>query len=206
MWDIRRRRKATQPRVQLQNKPNTNRKRRQRTSLFRSVLQIQLLYAGGVLSFVKTMVESVNRHQLLRLSVSWPLAIKTASGEVYGETRNVTGEGFYLYCSERLHEGVAYPVKIKLSEKQVEITGKVTWSNLDNCTSFNFNSAMGFYFMKIERDKDKQILAAAILARFRKLPHLKQETDRHNDSYLYGEEEPKAYLHEIAVNTRLSRN
>jgi hypothetical protein len=65
---------------------------------------------------------------------------------------------------------------------------------------------MGFYFMRIDRDKDKQILAAAILAGIKKLPHLRQEADRHNNSYLYGEAEPNAYPDEIAVNTRLSRN
>ena len=65
------------------------------------------------------MVDSMKRRELLRLSVRWPLAIKTDSGEAYGETRNITGEGIFLYCSERLRKGVAYPMTIKLPEKRV---------------------------------------------------------------------------------------
>jgi len=68
-----------------------------------------------------------------------------------------------LYCSERLREGVVYPVVIKLPEKLVEMKGKVTWSNLDNCASLHFSPAMGFYFMRIDEEKDKQILREAIL-------------------------------------------
>ena len=108
--------------------------------------------------------------------------IKTDSGEAGGETRNITGEGMFLYRSKRLRKGVAYSMTIKLPEKRVEMTGKVTWSNLDNCTSLNFSPAMGFYFMRIDEDKDKQILRAAIVAECRKPPRLRQEADRHTDS------------------------
>ena len=152
------------------------------------------------------MVDSMKRRELLRLSVSWPLRIKTDCGEVEGETRNITGEGMFLYCPERLCEGFVYPVTIKLPEKRIEMIGKVTWSNLDSCTSLNLNPAMGFYFMRIDDDKDKQILGAAILAKCRKPPHLKHEADRRTDSFLSDEEEPAAHIDEVAGNRRLSRN
>jgi hypothetical protein len=99
----------------------------------------------------------------------------------------MTGEGIFLYCSERLRKGVAYAMTIKLPGKSVAMTGKVTWSNLDSCTSLNFNPAMGFYFMRIDDDKDKQILRAAIVAERRKNPRLRQEADRATDSSLSGE-------------------
>lgn len=90
------------------------------------------------------MVDALKGRELMRLSVRWPLRIKTDCGEVDGETRNITGEGMFLYCPERLCEGIVYRMTIKLPEKRVEMTGKVTWSNLDSCTYLNINSAMGF--------------------------------------------------------------
>ena len=153
------------------------------------------------------MVDSLKSRELLRLSVSWPLTIKTDGGEqAYGETRNVTGEGLFLYCSERLREGVAYPMTIELPEKRVEMTGKVTWSNLDNCTSLNFNPAMGFYFMRIDEEKDKQILREAIVAQGKRPPRLQDEADRPADSLPSSEAEAIAPPDRTPRNPQPSRN
>ena len=152
------------------------------------------------------MVDSMKRRELLRLSVRWPVTIKTESGEADGETRNITGEGMFLYCSERLREGVVYPMTIKLPEKPLEMTGKVTWSNLDNCTSLNFNPAMGFYFMRIDEDKDQQSLREAIVAECRKPPRLRQEADRHTDSLPSSEAQAITRFDGISRNTQLPRN
>lgn len=152
------------------------------------------------------MVDSVNRRDLLRLNVRWLLTVKTEFGLSKGETRNITGEGFFLYCSERLHEGVAYPVTIKLPEKLVEMTGQVTWCNLDNCTSFNFSPAMGFYFMRIDEDKDKQILREAITAELKKPLGLRQQADRAMNSLLPGEEKTKARPEGTPRNPQVPRN
>jgi len=152
------------------------------------------------------MFDPMNRRELLRLSVQWLLEIKTESGEADGETRNITGEGIFLYCSQRLREGVAYPVTIKLPEKRVEVTGKVTWSNLDNCTSLNFSPAMGFYFLRIDEDRDKQILREAIIAQCKKPPRLRQESDRRTASPPSTEEKAKTRLDGSPRNTQTSRN
>ena len=152
------------------------------------------------------MFDPMNRRELLRLSVQWLLEIKTESGEADGETRNITGEGIFLYCSQRLREGVVYPVTIKLPEKRVEVTGKVTWSNLDNCTSLNFSPAMGFYFLRIDEDRDKQILREAIIAQCKKPPRLRQESDRRTASPPSTEEKAKTRLDGSPRNTQTSRN
>jgi len=152
------------------------------------------------------MGDSVNRRELLRLNVRWLLAIRTEFGLAKAETRNITGEGFFLYCSERLHEGTAYPVTIKLPEKTVQMTGKVTWCNLDNCTSFNFSPAMGFYFMRIDEDKDKQILREAMLAELKKPPRLRQQAERPEESLPSGETKPAARPDGISQSTRVPRN
>lgn len=130
----------------------------------------------------KAMVDPLKGRELLRLSVRWPLTIRTESGDAHGETRNITGEGMFLYCSERLHEGIVYPMTIKLSEKRVEMRGNVTWSNLNSCTSLNLNSAMGFYFMRIDEDEGRQSLRAAIVAECRKHLRMRQGADQLTDS------------------------
>ena len=128
------------------------------------------------------MVDPLKGRELLRLSVRWPLTIRTESGDAQGETRNITGEGMFLYCSERLHEGIVYAITIKLPEKRVEMRGNVTWSNLDSFTSLNLNSAMGFYFMRIDGDEGRQSLRSAIVAECRKPLHLRQKADQLTDS------------------------
>lgn len=95
---------------------------------------------------------------------------------------------------------------IKLPERRVEMTGKVTWSNLDNYTSLNFNPAMGFYFMRIEEDKDKHILREAIAAQCKMPPPLRQEADRHTDSLRSSVANTTARFDGIARNTQLPRN
>ena len=147
------------------------------------------------------MVDPLKGREFLRLSVRWPLTIKTESGEAHGETRNITGEGMFLYCSERLREGIIYSVAIKVPENPLEVTGKLTWSNLDNCTSLNFNPAMGFYFMRVDEDKDKQILRAAIVAECRKPPLLRQGAERHTDSPLSSEAQVIAHSARTVRNT-----
>src|SRR5512139_1036608 len=122
------------------------------------------------------MVDPMKGRELLRLSIRWPLTIKTEGGDAHGETRNITGEGMFLSCSERLHEGIVYPMTIKLPEKRVKMTGKVTWSNLNNCTSLNLNSAMGFYFMRIEEDEGRQSIRVAIVAESRKPLRMRQRS------------------------------
>jgi hypothetical protein len=154
----------------------------------------------------KTMIDSMKRRELLRLSVRWPLTIKTESGEAHGETRNITGEGMFLYCSERLLEGVVYSMTIKLPEKLLEVTGQLTWSNLDNCTSLNFNPAMGFYFVRIDEDKDRQSFREAIASECEKPLRMRREADRHTNSPFSSEAQATPRSDGIARNTQIPRN
>jgi len=152
------------------------------------------------------MVDSMNRRELLRLSIRWPLIIKAENGQSNGETTNITGEGIFLYCEEKLFEGVVYSVTIRLPEKPLKVTGTVTWSNLDNCSSLSFNSSMGFYFIRIDEDKDRESLREAIVAQCKKTPHLQQQTDRRTESLLSSEENTLARLDGVAWNTQIPRH
>ena len=60
---------------------------------------------------------------------------------------------------------------------------------------------MGFYFMRVDEDKDKQILRTAIVAECRKPPHLRQEADRHTDSPLSSEAQVIAHSARTVRNT-----
>jgi hypothetical protein len=51
---------------------------------------------------------------------------------------------------ERLREGGVYPMRIKLPDNPVEVTGKWFWSNLDSSTLLRYNSFISFCLMKIE--------------------------------------------------------
>jgi len=133
------------------------------------------------------MVKSAKGIELVRLSVRWPLTVKTESGEAHGETRHITSEGMFLYCSERLLEGTVYPMTIKVPEKRIEATGKVTWSNLDYCSSFMSNPAMGFYFVRIDEDKTRRSLGEAIATQREKPIELQREADHHFESLLASE-------------------
>jgi len=133
------------------------------------------------------MVDPLKGRELLRLSVRWPLTIRTESGDAHGETRNITAEGMFLYCSERLLEGTVYPMTIKVPEKRIEATGKVTWSNLDYCSSFMSNPAMGFYFVRIDEDKTRRSLGEAIATQREKPIELQREADHHFESLLASE-------------------
>ena len=152
------------------------------------------------------MGDSMKRRELLRVSVRWPLTIETENGKADGETRNITGEGMFLYCSERLREGSVYPVNIKLPEKQIEVTGKVTWCNLDNCKSFDLNPAMGFYFLRIDEDQDRQAFREAVVAQCVKLLRSRREPDRRAESTLSSEAQATDRSDQMARNADLHRN
>jgi hypothetical protein len=108
----------------------------------------------------------------------------------------------FLYCSERLCEGVVYPVTIELTEKPLKVAGKVTWSNLDNCTSLNFGPAMGFYFVRIDEDKDRQSLREATVAHCQKPLRLRLAAERHTDSHPPVEAKASAPIDGTARNTQ----
>jgi hypothetical protein len=107
------------------------------------------------------LVDSQEKRKLPRVNARWPVTIVTEKGEVDGETRNITVEGVFLHCLERLREGEVYRMTIKLPEQPVEVAGKLAWSNLDNFHPDHAIPGMGFCFVKIS-EKDRGRLGDAI--------------------------------------------
>jgi len=107
--------------------------------------------------------DSINKRGLPRVSAKWPVTIVTENGRVDGETRNITVEGLFLHTLERLREGEVYRMTIKLPESQIEVAGKLQWSNLDHFKPDHEIPGMGFCFVRIA-DEDRERLGEAIAA------------------------------------------
>src|SRR5512139_2469910 len=50
----------------------------------------------------RTLSDLVKNRQLPRSEVRWPVIIITENGPVAGEARNITVEGVFVHCAERL--------------------------------------------------------------------------------------------------------
>jgi len=102
------------------------------------------------------------RRKLPRMSVSWPVTLYTAAGEVEGITRDLTSTGAYVQCSglPKVHE--AYWIQIGVPHRTLMLRGKVIWSNLVIDETGKEVSHAGILFIKIE-DEDRCVLRDAIL-------------------------------------------
>jgi hypothetical protein len=84
-------------------------------------------------------------------------------GAVEGQTKNITIEGVFIHCTQRLRNGNTYRMVIKPPQGPIEVEGELIWSNLDNLGQRNVGSGMGFYFVKVA-DEDRKHLSEAISA------------------------------------------
>lgn len=86
---------------------------------------------------------------LPRIAASWPLTIITANGPVEGEARNITLEGVFIHCMERLSVEETYRLVIKPPGEEIKVMGKLLWSNLEGATGRDILQGMGFCFVKV---------------------------------------------------------
>jgi hypothetical protein len=97
------------------------------------------------------------------VAVKWPVTIIAEDGPVEGETQNITLEGVFIHCTEKLRQGDTYRIAIKPPKGPIHMAGKLVWSNLDNLGNRDALPGMGFYFVKVT-DEDRQLLSEAISA------------------------------------------
>ncbi len=109
------------------------------------------------------MPDPVERRKLPRVAVTWPVTIIADDGAVEGETKNITIEGVFIHCTQRLRPGNTYRMVIKPPQGPIEVAGQLVWSNLDNLGQRNVVPGMGFYFVKVT-DEDRIHLSKAISA------------------------------------------
>ena len=108
-------------------------------------------------------MDFIEKRRLPRKEVRWPVRIMTEGGPVDGEARNITVEGIFIRCAERLQPNETYQIMIKLPEDSIEILGKLVWSNLASFGERGQIPGMGFCFMKVS-EEDRNRLGKAIAA------------------------------------------
>jgi len=103
----------------------------------------------------------VEKRKLPRIEVQWPVTLITDKGSVEGEARNITIEGVFIHCLERLSVNETYRLLIKPAGEQIEVVGKLLWSNLDGAANRDILPGMGFCFVKVS-EGDRELLRQAI--------------------------------------------
>jgi hypothetical protein len=103
----------------------------------------------------------VEKRKLPRIEVRWPVTLMTENGAVEGEARNITIEGVFIHCKERLNVNETFRLLIKPAGEEIEIMGKLIWSNLDSAADREILPGMGFCFVKVNQE-DRERLREAI--------------------------------------------
>ena len=103
----------------------------------------------------------VEKRKLPRIEVRWPVTMMTEKGSVDGEARNITVEGVFIHCMERLSVNETYRLLIKPAGDEIEVMGKLLWSNLDGAGDRDILPGMGFCFVKV-REEHRELLRQAI--------------------------------------------
>ncbi len=103
----------------------------------------------------------VEKRKLPRIEVRWPVTLITEKGSVEGEARNITVEGVFIHCMERLSVDETYRLLIKPAGDVIEVMGKLLWSNLDSALDRETLPGMGFCFVKVS-EGDRELLREAI--------------------------------------------
>lgn len=109
----------------------------------------------------KTLNEFVEKRKLPRIEVRWPVTLVTEKGSVEGEARNITVEGVFIHCLERLSVNDTYRLLLKPAGEPIEVIGKLLWSNLDSAGDRDILPGMGFCFVKVG-EGDRELLRQAI--------------------------------------------
>jgi hypothetical protein len=109
----------------------------------------------------ETLSDFLEKRKLPRIEVQWPVTMITEKGSVEGEARNITVEGVFIHCMERLSLNEAYRLVIKPAGEKIEVMGKLLWSNLDSAADRDTLPGMGFGFVKVS-DGDRELLREAI--------------------------------------------
>ena len=104
----------------------------------------------------------MERRGLPRIAASWPVTIITENGPVEGEARNITLEGVFIHCMERLRVNETYRLMIKPPGEEIKVMGKLLWSNLEGATGRDSLQAMGFCFVKVN-EVHREFLREAFL-------------------------------------------
>jgi PilZ domain len=108
-----------------------------------------------------TLSDFVEKRKLPRIEVRWPVTMMTEKGSVEGEARNITVEGVFIHCMEKLSLNETYRLLMNPAGEKIEVMGKLVWSNLDSAADRDILPGMGFCFVKVS-EGDREFLREAI--------------------------------------------
>lgn len=110
------------------------------------------------------MAAAIERRKQPRIDVRWPVAVMSDQGTIRGETRDISSEGVAIYCDEPLRLDASYHIAVTPPEHEaLDITGRVTWSDLYGMEDGNTAVAMGVCFFELSPEDQvflKQIVSA----------------------------------------------
>ena len=109
------------------------------------------------------MADPVKKLSAPRMNERLPVTILADNGKAEGETRQITVQGMFIHCLERLRPGKRYSMIVKVPQNPITLTGQLVWCNLDNIESGDIIPGMGLSFLKIANG-DRERLADAIVA------------------------------------------
>ena len=96
-----------------------------------------------------------------RILVKWPAVVETPQGSLEGETKDVSVDGVFIFCSKEPEIGENFPILLKPSEQRtISIVGEKIWSGsftIDKRTVFG----MGVQFIHISPE-DRNYIAVLI--------------------------------------------
>jgi len=96
-----------------------------------------------------------------RILVKWPAVVETPQGSLEGETKDISVDGAFIFCSKEPEIEGNFPILLKPSEQRtISVVGEKIWSGsftIDNRTVFG----MGVQFIHISPE-DRNYIAALV--------------------------------------------
>ena len=96
-----------------------------------------------------------------RILVKWPAVVETPQGSLEGETKDISVDGAFIFCSKEPEIGENFPIVLKPSEQRtISVVGEKIWSGsftIDNRTVYG----MGVQFIHISPE-DRNYIADLI--------------------------------------------
>lgn len=96
------------------------------------------------------MAFAIERRKEPRIDVRWPVAVMSDQGTIKGETRDISSEGVAIFCDEPLRLDASYHIAVTPPEHEaLDITGRVTWSDLYGMEDGDTAVGMGICFVEL---------------------------------------------------------
>jgi hypothetical protein len=98
----------------------------------------------------KIVAAAIERRKQPRIDVRWPVIVMSDLGAIRGETRDISSEGVAIFCDEPLRLDASYHMAVTPPEHEaLDITGRVTWSDLYGMEDGVTAVGMGICFMEL---------------------------------------------------------